>query len=163
MTTLDRQILSVLKEDGRYSAEKNAVMLGEKEADVAAAIKRMEREGVIVKYAAIINEEAESDERVEALIEVKVTPQKGQGFEALAEEISRYEEVTGLYLMSGAYDFAVFVSGKSLKSISRFVYEKISTFAGVTGTATHFILRKYKIDGNVTVKGNEKKRLSVQP
>ena len=111
MTTLDRQILSVLKEDGRYSAEKIAVMLGEKAADVAAAIKRMEREGVIVKYAAIINEEADSDERVEALIEVKVTPQKGQGFEALAEEFSRYEEVTGLYLMSGAYDFAVFVSG----------------------------------------------------
>lgn len=163
MTNLDKQILSVLKEDGRYTADKIAVMLGADEGAVAAAIKKMEEDGVIVKYTAIINQEADDDERVEALIEVKVTPQKGMGFDALAEEISRYEEVTGLYLMSGAYDFAVFVSGKSLKSISRFVYEKISTFSGVTGTATHFILRKYKIEGNVTGKRSDSMRLSIQP
>ncbi len=162
MENLEKQIVSILKEDCRYSAAKIAVMLGETEANVAAAIKKLENNGTIVKYTAIINEEAVGDELVEALIEVKVTPQKGQGFEAIAEEISRYDEVTGLYLMSGAYDFAVFVSGKSLKSISRFVYEKISTFAGVTGTATHFILRKYKIEGNVTVKDQGSDRLSVQ-
>lgn len=163
METLEKQILSVLNEDCRYTAAKIAVMLGVSEDEVAAAIKKMEERGVIVKYAAITNAEAMDDETVEALIEVKVTPQKGQGFDALAEEISRYDEVTGLYLMSGAYDLAVFVAGKSLKSISRFVYEKISTFSGVTGTATHFILRKYKIEGNVTAKESGSKRLSVQP
>ncbi|MBQ9081216.1 MAG: Lrp/AsnC family transcriptional regulator [Clostridia bacterium] len=163
MNTLEKQILSVLNEDCRYTAEKIAVMLGAKEEEVAAAIKKMEEDGVIVKYAAITNAEAVEDEMVEALIEVKVTPQKGQGFDAIAEEISHYDEVTGVYLMSGAYDLAVFVSGKSLKSISRFVYEKISTFSGVTGTATHFILRKYKIEGNVTKKDLYNKRLFVQP
>lgn len=163
MNALDRQILNMLKEDGRYTAAKIAVMLGEEESAVSAAIRRMEENGVIVKYAAIVNAEADDDEHVEALIEVKVTPQKGQGFDALAEEVARYEEVTGVYLMSGAYDLAVFVSGKSLKSISRFVYEKISTFSGVTGTATHFILRKYKIEGNVTTRRVENMRLSVQP
>ena len=151
MKNLEKQILNLLNEDCRYTAEKIAVMLGVAESEVAAAIKQMEQNGVIVKYAAITNAEAMDDEVVEALIEVKVTPKKGQGFDALAQEISHYNEVTGVYLMSGTYDLAVFVSGKSLKSISRFVYEKISTFSGVTGTATHFILRKYKIEGNVTV------------
>ncbi len=163
MENLEKQILRILGQDCRYTAEKIAVMLGAEEKDVVAAIKGLEERGVIVKYAAIINEEAFDEEVVEALIEVKVTPKKGQGFDALATEISRYDEVTGVYLMSGAYDLAVFVAGKSLKSISRFVYEKISTFSGVTGTATHFILRKYKIEGNVTVKEEGEKRLSVQP
>ncbi|MBO5782932.1 MAG: Lrp/AsnC family transcriptional regulator [Clostridia bacterium] len=163
MKNLEKQILNLLNEDCRYTAEKIAVMLGVAESEVAAAIKQMEQNGVIVKYAAITNAEAMDDEVVEALIEVKVTPKKGQGFDALAQEISHYNEVTGVYLMSGTYDLAVFVSGKSLKSISRFVYEKISTFSGVTGTATHFILRKYKIEGNVTVQDSQEKRLSVQP
>ena len=163
MENLNRQILNILKEDGRYTAKKIAVMLGAGEEEVAASIKKMEADGVIVKYAAIVNAEMLDEERVEALIEVRVTPQKGHGFDALAEEISHYEEVTGVYLMSGAYDLAVFISGKSLKSISRFVYEKISTFSGVTGTATHFILRKYKIEGNMTVKQSDGKRLSIQP
>ena len=163
MKALEKQILNILKEDCRYCAERIAVMLGENEETVKAAIADMEERGVIVKYAAIVNAEAEEEDAVEALIEVKVTPQKGQGFDALAEEISRYDEVTGLYLMSGAYAFAVFVAGKSLRSISRFVYEKISTFSGVTGTATHFILKKYKIEGNVTAKDPALKRLSVQP
>ena len=163
MKNLEKQILNLLNEDCRYTAEKIAVMLGAAESEVAAAIKQMEQNGVIVKYAAITNAEAMDDEVVEALIEVKVTPKKGQGFDSLAQEISHYAEVTGVYLMSGTYDLAVFVSGKSLKSISRFVYEKISTFSGVTGTATHFILRKYKIEGNVTVQDSQEKRLSVQP
>lgn len=163
MENLEKQILNILKEDGRYTAKKIAVMLGAEEQTVAATIKKLEEEGAIVKYAAIVNAEILDEDRVEALIEVKVTPQKGHGFDALAEEIARYDEVTGVYLMSGAYDLAVFISGRSLKSISRFVYEKISTFSGVTGTATHFILRKYKIEGNVTVRQSDGKRLSVQP
>ncbi len=163
MENIEKQILRVLNEDCRFTAEKIAVMLGVSEREVRIAIEGMEARGVIVKYAAITNAEAMDDDVVEALIEVRVTPKKGQGFDGLAEEISRYDEVTGVYLMSGAYDLAVFVAGKSLRSISRFVYEKISTFSGVTGTATHFILRKYKIEGNITFKAPGEKRLSFQP
>ena len=163
MENIEKQILRILGEDCRYTPAKIAVMLGVSEEEVKAAIEGLEARGVIVKYAAITNVETADDDVVEALIEVRVTPKKGQGFDALAEEISRYDEVTGVYLMSGAYDLAVFVAGKSLRSISRFVYEKISTFSGVTGTATHFILRKYKIEGNITYKDAGQKRLSFQP
>ena len=163
MENIEKQILRILGEDCRYTPAKIAVMLGVSEQQVKAAIEGLEARGVIVKYAAITNVETADDDVVEALIEVRVTPKKGQGFDALAEEISRYDEVTGVYLMSGAYDLAVFVAGKSLRSISRFVYEKISTFSGVTGTATHFILRKYKIEGNITFKDAGEKRLSFQP
>ncbi len=163
MENIEKQILRILGEDCRYTPAKIAVMLGVSEEEVKAAIEGLEARGVIVKYAAITNVETADDDVVEALIEVRVTPKKGQGFDALAEEISRYDEVTGVYLMSGAYDLAVFVAGKSLRSISRFVYEKISTFSGVTGTATHFILRKYKIEGNITFKDAGEKRLSFQP
>lgn len=163
MEAFERQILHILREDCRYSAAKIAVMLGTEEDKVRETIKKLERDGIIVNYSAIVNEEAIDDESVEALIEVKVTPQKGHGFDALAAEISQYDEVRGVYLMSGSYDLAVFISGKSLKSISRFVYEKISTFAGVTGTATHFILHKYKVEGNTATNGLEGMRLSVQP
>ena len=163
MENIEKQILRILGEDCRYTPAKIAVMLGVSEQEVKSAIEGLEARGVIVKYAAITNVEAADDDVVEALIEVRVTPKKGQGFDALAEEISRYDEVTGVYLMSGAYDLAVFVAGKSLRSISRFVYEKISTFSGVTGTATHFILRKYKIEGNITFKDAGEKRLSFQP
>lgn len=163
MDKLGKEILDILNEDCRYSAEKIAVMLGEEEKTVAARIKEMEEAGVIVKYMAIVNSELIEEETVEALIEVKVTPQRGQGFDGLAERVSSHKEVKGVYLMSGAYDLAVFVEGKSLRSISRFVSEKISTFDCVISTATHFILKKYKIEGTVTKKQEDTMRLSVQP
>lgn len=162
MDRLEKEILDVLGEDCRYSAAKIAVMLGESEETVAAKIKELEESGIIVKYAAITNSELIDEEVVEALIEVKVTPQKGLGFDGLAESVSLCPEVKGVYLMSGAYDLAVFVEGKSLRSISRFVAEKISTFDCVISTATHFILKKYKIEGNITKK-QDSMRLSVQP
>ena len=102
-------------------------------------------------------------ELVEAFIEVKVTPQKGFGYDRVAEEIARHKEVRSLYLMSGAYDFAVIIEGRSLRSISRFVSERISTFECVLSTATHFILKKYKIEGALTANADEERRLSVQP
>ncbi len=163
MEKLEKNILAILGEDCRYTAAKIAVMLGETEEKVAAAISSMEARGVIVKYAAITNPDAEDDELVEAFIEVKVAPQKGYGFDRLAEEIASHEEVKSLYLMSGAYDFAVIIEGKSLKSISRFVSERISTFDCVLSTATHFILKKYKIEGATTKNSDEQGRLSVQP
>ena len=161
--SIDKEILAILKEDGRCTASKIAVMLGENEDVVSQRIKNMEDSGVIVRYTAIANPELIDDEVVEALIEVKVSPQKGQGFDGLAEQVSENKEVKGVYLMSGAYDLAVFVEGKSLRSISRFVSEKISTFDCVLSTATHFILKKYKIEGTVTKKQEESMRLFIQP
>ncbi len=163
MDKLEKDILDVLKEDGRCAAAKIAVMLGETEETISKKITEMEDSGIIVRYTTITNPELMEDEIVEALIEVKVSPQKGQGFDGLAEQVAENKEVKGVYLMSGAYDLAVFVEGKSLRSISRFVSEKISTFDCVLSTATHFILKKYKIEGTMTKKQEENMRLFIQP
>ncbi len=163
MEKLEQEILNILGEDCRYSAAKIAVMLGKSEEKVSSAIRAMEERGVIVKYAAITNPDMEDDERVEAFIEVKVTPQKGYGFDRIAEEIVAHKEVKSLYLMSGAYDFAIIIEGRSLKSIARFVSERISTYDCVLSTATHFILKKYKIEGALTKNSDDERRLSVQP
>lgn len=161
MNKLEREIIAVLSDDCRADAKKIAVMLGVEQPEVEKAVRDMERRGTIVKYAAIVNYDEEEDECVEALIEVKVTPQSGSGFDGVAEDISRHEEVKNVYLMSGAYDFAVIVKSSSIKSVSRFISECISTFDCVLSTATHFILKKYKIEGALT--GREKpRRLSVQ-
>ena len=158
-----KYIIAILAEDSRASAAKIAVMLGIDEKQTAEKIRQLEDGGVIVKYTAIVNEDALDEESVEALIEVKVTPQRGSGFDAIAQEIAEHDEVKNLYLMSGAYDLAVIVAGKSLKSISRFVSERISTYENVLSTATHFILKKYKVEGALMKKSAEANRLSVQP
>lgn len=136
MKKLEADILKILEEDCRYSPSKIAVMLDTSEAEVSAAIKNMEESGVIVKYTAIVNGEALSEEIVQALIEVRVTPQKVNGFDAIAEEIYRFDEVQSLYLMSGGYDLAVFIEGRSLRDVSRFVAERLSTIDGILSTAT---------------------------
>ncbi len=162
MDKLGKEILDILAEDCRYSTQKIAVMLGVDEKEVAIRIKEMEKSGIIVKYMAITNHESDEDEKVEALIEVKCTPQIGQGFDGLADQIAQHSEVKAVYLMSGTYDLAVFIEGKSLRNISRFVSEKISTYNCVISTATHFILKKYKIEGTLTKKDEDTMRLSVQ-
>lgn len=161
MEKTEKDILSLLAADSRLTAKKMAAMLACDEADVQKAIDKMEQNGTIVKYTAIINNDALEEDAVEALIEVKVTPQKGHGFDLIANEIASHDEVKNLYLMSGAYDLAVIVQGKSLRSVSRFVSEKISTFDSVLSTATHFILKKYKVEGAVMNKNGDG-RLSVQ-
>lgn len=163
MEKTERDIITILTADSRASAQKIAAMLGISQAEAAEKIKKLEREGVIVKYTAIVNEDAFDDENVEALIEVKVTPQRGTGFDRIAREIAEHSEVKNLYLMSGAYDLAVIVSGRSLKSISRFVSERISTYDNVLSTATHFILKKYKVEGALMGGDESNERLSVQP
>ena len=163
MKKLEADILKILEEDCRYSPSKIAVMLDTSEAEVSAAIKNMEESGVIVKYTAIVNGEALSEEIVQALIEVRVTPQKVNGFDAIAEEIYRFDEVQSLYLMSGGYDLAVFIEGRSLRDVSRFVAERLSTIDGILSTATHFILKKYKIEGTIADRPDYSMRLSVQP
>ena len=161
MTTLEKDILQVLTDDARISAKKIAAMLSTDEERVKAAIRELEQKGVIVKYTAIVNDEKADDTLVSALIEVKVTPKKKEGFDGIAQQIAAFPEVKSVYLMSGAYDLAVFVEDRSLQQVSRFVSERISTFDGVLSTATHFILKKYKIEGVATEKEDADYRLSI--
>lgn len=162
MEKIEKDILSLLTEDSRLTAKKIAAMLAVDEKTVADKISALENSGVIVRYSAILNTDSVEDDAVEALIEVKVTPQRGHGFDMIANEIAAHEEVKNLYLMSGAYDLAVIVQGKSLRSVSRFVSEKISTYETVISTATHFILKKYKVEGAVMNKSGLPDRISVQ-
>lgn len=162
MEKLDRQIVELLCEDSRLTPKNIAAALGADEKEIVARVRKLESDGVIVKYTAIVNTEELDDEAVEALIEVKVTPQKGSGFDAIAQEIASHEEVQNLYLMSGGYDLAVIVRGKSLRAVSRFISEKISTYDQVLSTATHFILKKYKVESAEMNAGMGKNRLSVQ-
>ena len=164
MDRLEKDILALLCEDSRLTAKRIAVMLGVDERTASYKINALEASGVIVKYTALLNTDIIDDEQVEALIEVKVTPQRGHGFDKIASEIASHAEVKNLYLMSGAYDLAVIVQGGSLRSVSRFVSEKISTYDSVISTATHFILKKYKVEGAVMNGGGDGlTRLSVQP
>lgn len=162
MKKIEKDILALLSADSRLTAKKISAMLGADEKTVAEKIAKLEADGVIVKYNAILNTDSLEEESVEALIEVKVTPQRGHGFDMIANEIAAHEEVKNLYLMSGAYDLAVIVQGKSLRSVSRFVSEKISTFDTVISTATHFILKKYKVEGAIMYKSTQPDRLSIQ-
>ncbi len=162
MTTIEKNILDILTEDARISHKKIAAMLSVTEEEVSTAVAQMEKSGVLVKYTAIVNSEKADDAIVEALIEVKVTPKKKEGFDGIAKQIASFPEVKAVYLMSGAYDLAVFLEDKTLQQVSRFVSERISTFDGVLSTATHFILKKYKIEGVRTERDDEDRRLSVQ-
>ncbi len=162
MTVLERDILNILTEDARISHKKIAAMLSVNEEEVSAAVAALEKKGVLVKYTAIVNSEKTDDVLVEALIEVKVTPKKKEGFDGIAKQIASFPEVKAVYLMSGAYDLAVFIEDKTLQQVSRFVSERISTFDGVLSTATHFILKKYKIEGTLTEKDDEERRILIQ-
>ena len=159
MQKSDRDILELLKEDSRLTPKDIAAATGLSEEEVKARVYALEQSGVIVRYAAIINDAIEEEE-VEAMVEVKVTPMRGHGFEALAKEIAVHSEVKDLYLMSGAIDLMVIVRGKSLRTVSRFIAEKISTYDNVIATTTHFILKKYKVEG-VDMTEREGIRLSV--
>jgi DNA-binding Lrp family transcriptional regulator len=143
------EILKLLEKDGRLTAEQIASMLGKPMGDVESAIADCEADGAIVKYTAIIDWDKAADERVTALIEVKISPQRGDGFDRIAERIYQYDEVDSLYLMSGSFDLTVIMSADSIRDVAEFVYAKLATIDGVTGTATHFILKKYKEKGCV--------------
>lgn len=162
MTTLEKNVLQMLTTDARLTAKQIAAMLSASEAEVKACIEALEKSGVLVKYTAIVNSEKTEDSLVEALIEVKVNPKKKEGFDGIAAQISAFPEVKAVYLMSGAYDLAVFLEDKSLQQVARFVSERISTFDGVLSTATHFILKKYKIEGVLTEREEEDRRNQIQ-
>ena len=162
MTALEKDILEILTADARFAPKEIAAMLSVSEEQVKETIKEMEVRGLLVKYTAIVNSERTDEGTVEALIEVKVTPKKAEGFDGMAKQIAAFPEVKGVYLMSGAYDLAVFIADSSLQKVARFVSERISTFDGVLSTATHFILKKYKIEGVLTESETEDRRISVQ-
>lgn len=144
---LKKEILEILGRDARASAEDIAIMVGATLAEVQQAIAEMERDHVIVQYNTIIDWQKVGDETVEALIEVKVTPQRGKGFDEIARRIYGFQEVHSVSLMSGAYDLMVLIDGRSMREIAFFVAEKLSTIDGVLSTATHFVLKKYKENG----------------
>ena len=140
-----------------------AVLLGESEVSVANEIAQMEKEHIICGYHTLINWDNTSDEKVVALIEVKVTPQRGMGFDKIAERIYQYNEVNAVYLMSGAYDFTVFIEGRTMREVALFVSEKLSTLESVLSTATHFVLKKYKDHGTVLVQEDQDERMLITP
>lgn len=147
MTRLETQVLDLLREDCRLPLEKLAVMLGVSTEEVAETIDSLERRRVILHYAPTINWDLTDRERVEAMIQVSVTPQRDMGFDAVARRIYRFEEVKSVYLMSGGYDLLVLVEAKSLKELALFVSSKLSTLEMVTGTQTSFVLKRYKEEG----------------
>ena len=141
---MDIKLLQLLENDPTLTHAQLAAMTGSTEAKVAETIARYEKERIILGYKTIVDWDRTQREAVTALIEVKVTPQRGEGFDRVAERIYQYDEVESVYLMSGAYDLTVIISGRSLKEVAHFVGEKLAVIEDVTGTATHFILRKYK-------------------
>ena len=142
------QLLELLQDDVKLTTAQLAVMLGEKEEDVAAAIKRYEKDGVIKGYQALVNWERTDAHRATALIELRVTPKKDTGFDEIAGRVMNFPEVESVYLMSGGYDLAVTVTGRTMSDIAMFVAKRLATIDGVLSTATHFVLTKYK-DGGV--------------
>ena len=163
MQQLKTQILEILSEDCRTPLERIAVMTGCQLEQVAQSIDEMERDRVILQYSPVINWDRTDKERVEAMIEVKVTPQRDMGFDAIAGRIYRFEEVKSVYLMSGGYDLLVLVEARTLKELALFVSEKLSPLDSVTGTATSFVLKRYKQDGVVFVGETTDKRMAVSP
>ena len=143
-TKLEMDILSILCEDARISAEKIAAMLNADEEQVRVCISKLEDENVIIKYRTLVDWEKVDDDKVEAWIEVRVSPQKNEGFDAIAERITGYPEVRSVYLMSGGFDLTVIIKGRTMREVARFVSEQLAPMENVLSTGTHFILKKYK-------------------
>jgi len=136
-------------------------MTGKPAAEVSKAIKKAEKDGTILKYKTIVNWEKAGNEQVSALIEVRVAPQRDVGFDSLAERIYRFPEARSVYLLSGAYDLLVLVAGKTMQEVAGFVTQKLALIEGVQGTTTHFLLKRYKEDGEILADGGETKRQPV--
>jgi len=144
-----KRILHLLESDGALTPAQLAVMLGLTEAEAAAEVAAARDCGALLGSRAVVDWERAGGDYVTAMIEVRVTPQRGEGFDRVAERIYQYEEVQSLYLMSGGYDFLVVITGRSLREVALFVSENLSALESVTGTATHFLLKKYKENGVV--------------
>lgn len=157
------QILTFLEKNSKIDLQELAILLGSSEAVIANEVAQMEKEQIICGYHTLIDWDKTSSEKVNALIEVRVTPQRGQGFDTIAERIYNYPEVTSVYLISGAYDLLVMLEGKSLRDVSAFVSDKLSTLDSVLSTATHFVLKKYKDHGTIMGKKVKDERMLMTP
>lgn len=157
------ELLSIIEKNSRMDLKELAVILGAEEIEVANELAAMEKEGIICGYHTLINWENTSIEKVSALIEVRVTPQRGQGFDSIAERIYKYPEVHAVFLISGGYDLLVSLEGKTLKEVSSFVSDKLSTLDSVLSTATHFVLKKYKDHGTILSQKYEDEREKITP
>jgi DNA-binding Lrp family transcriptional regulator len=157
------EILEILEKDARISIEEMAKMLKKKPADVRKKVAQYEKDGIIIAYKAVINRELVKDKNAEvrAIIEVNLVPQKDLGFDKIAERIYSFPEVSGCFLVSGTYDLLVFVRGKDLHTVARFVSEKLSPMENVRGVVTHFLLKKYKEDGIMLKQKDEDKRIAI--
>ena len=162
-SVLRMRILKAIENDGRVDIGELAVRLGLKEADVANEMSEMEKEGIICGYLTLIDWDKTDSESVTALIEVRCSPQRGQGFDVVAERIYKYSEVSSVYLISGGFDLLVMMEGRTLKEVATFVTDKLSTQEAVLSCATHFILRRYKDHGTVLAKKYEDERILVTP
>ena len=141
------KLLELLENDATLTHKELALMLSKEEGDIKEMIRKLEKDGVILGYKAVVDWDKTDKETVTALIEVKVMPQRDDGFDKIAEKIQNYPEIKGLYLMSGGFDFTVLIEGKTMKEVAYFVAQKLATIEYVTATATHFVLRKYKDKG----------------
>ena len=163
MNKLKNDIIRILNEDARITRAQMAAMLGREEATVKTAVDELEADGVIIRYLPVLDEEKLGKETVQAFIEVRVSPMYSRGFDAIAAELCAFDEVKSLYLMSGGFDLAIIIEGRTLKEVAMFVSEKLSLMDKVISTATHFSLKKYKTEGVTLCDAAEGKRLVVQP
>ncbi len=157
------KLLDLLRQNARLSNAELATMLGITEDEVKKQIAALENDGSIMGYTAIVNEERVDETRVTAIIEIKVAPMKGKGFDDLAHTIMEYDEVDSVFLLSGAYDLSVTVTGTSLRTVALFVSERLSALEGVVSTATHFILKRYKEKNRVFSEESIDERSLVSP
>lgn len=157
------ELLKVIEKNSRIDTKELAVILGVEEVEVVNELAALEAEGIICGYHTLVNWEKTTEEKVTALIEVRVTPQRGQGFDSIAERIYNYPEVRSVYLISGGYDLMIILEGKSLREVSAFVSDKLSTLDTVLSTATHFILKKYKDHGTVISSKKQDEREMITP
>ena len=157
------KILAIIEKNSRIDLKDLAALLGESEAAVANEIADMEKENIICGYHTMINWDNTGTEKVIALIEGKVTPQRGMGFDKIAERIYQYSEVNSVYLMSGAFDFTVIIEGKTMREVAQFVSEKLSPMDSVLSTATHFVLKKYKDHGTIMYEKPGDERMMITP
>ena len=157
------ELLAIIEKNSRIDLKELAVILGVEEIDVVNELQALEEEGVICGYHTLINWEKTSLDKVTALIEVRVTPQRGQGFDNVAERIYRYPEIRSVYLISGGFDLMVILEGKTLREVSSFVSDKLAPLEQVLSTATHFILKKYKDHGTIFSQKSEDEREMITP
>ena len=158
-----KQLFKALENDARLTPEKLSHMTGMPVKEVTKTIKQAEKDHTILKYKAVINWQKLGEEKVMALVEVRVAPQRDVGFDAIAEHIYRFPQVRSVYLASGTYDLAVLIVGETMQDIALFISEKLAPIDAVQGTVTHFIMKKYKEDGEIFAENTEFKRLAVTP